>query len=50
MAFADTLAGVCAHLNLPTGAGTATISSSTNMLGRAGRSASPLGGGPPNEQ
>jgi 1,4-dihydroxy-2-naphthoyl-CoA hydrolase len=32
MAFADTLAAVCAVLNLPPGAGTATISSSTNML------------------
>jgi uncharacterized protein (TIGR00369 family) len=32
MALADTLGGVCAFLNLPEGAGTATISSSTNML------------------
>jgi 1,4-dihydroxy-2-naphthoyl-CoA hydrolase len=32
MAFADTLGAVCAFLNLPPGAGTATISSSTNML------------------
>ena len=32
MALADTLGGVCAYLNLPTGAGTATISSSTNMM------------------
>jgi uncharacterized protein (TIGR00369 family) len=32
MAFADTLGAVCAFLNLPAGAGTATISSSTNML------------------
>jgi 1,4-dihydroxy-2-naphthoyl-CoA hydrolase len=32
MAFADTLGGVCAFLNLPSGAGTATISSSTNLL------------------
>jgi uncharacterized protein (TIGR00369 family) len=32
MAFADTLGAVCAFLNLPDGAGTATISSSTNML------------------
>ena len=32
MAFADTLGAVCAFLNLPSGAGTATISSSTNML------------------
>jgi uncharacterized protein (TIGR00369 family) len=32
MAFADSLGGVCAFLNLPEGAGTATISSATNML------------------
>jgi 1,4-dihydroxy-2-naphthoyl-CoA hydrolase len=32
MAFADTLGAVCAFMNLPPGAGTATISSSTNML------------------
>ena len=32
MGFADTLGAVCAFLNLPPGAGTATISSSTNML------------------
>jgi 1,4-dihydroxy-2-naphthoyl-CoA hydrolase len=32
MAFADTLGGVCAYLNLPAGAGTATISSTTNFL------------------
>jgi uncharacterized protein (TIGR00369 family) len=32
MAFADTLGAVCAFLNLPPGAGTATISSSTSML------------------
>jgi uncharacterized protein (TIGR00369 family) len=32
MAFADTLGGVCAHLNLPRGAGTATISSATSMV------------------
>jgi 1,4-dihydroxy-2-naphthoyl-CoA hydrolase len=32
MAFADTLGAVCAFLNLPAGAGTATISSSTNLL------------------
>ncbi|HEY1522253.1 MAG TPA: PaaI family thioesterase [Solirubrobacteraceae bacterium] len=32
MALADTLGGVCAFLNLPEGAGTATISSSTSML------------------
>ena len=32
MALADTLGGACAYLNLPTGAGTATVSSATNML------------------
>jgi len=32
MTFADTLGAVCAFLNLPAGATTATISSSTNML------------------
>ncbi len=32
MALADSLGGVCAFLNLPEGAGTATISSSTSML------------------
>jgi uncharacterized protein (TIGR00369 family) len=32
MSLADSLGGVCAFLNLPPGAGTATISSSTNML------------------
>jgi uncharacterized protein (TIGR00369 family) len=32
MGFADTLGAVCAFLNLPAGAGTATISSSTNLL------------------
>jgi 1,4-dihydroxy-2-naphthoyl-CoA hydrolase len=32
MAFADTIGAVCAFLNLPPGTGTATISSSTNML------------------
>ena len=32
MALADTIGAVCAFLNLPPGAGTATISSSTNML------------------
>ena len=37
MALADTIGAVCAFLNLPPGAGTATISSSTNML-RAVRS------------
>jgi uncharacterized protein (TIGR00369 family) len=32
MALADSLGGVCAFFNLPPGATTATISSSTNML------------------
>ena len=32
MALADTIGAVCAFLNLPPGAGTTTISSSTNML------------------
>jgi uncharacterized protein (TIGR00369 family) len=32
MALADTLGAVCAYLNLPRGAGTATISSSTNLV------------------
>jgi 1,4-dihydroxy-2-naphthoyl-CoA hydrolase len=32
MSLADTVGAVCAFLNLPPGAGTATISSSTNML------------------
>ena len=32
MALADTVGGICAFLNLPPGAGTATISSSTNMM------------------
>src|SRR5215472_15637735 len=32
MALADSLGGVCAFLNLPAGAGTATISSTTNFL------------------
>jgi 1,4-dihydroxy-2-naphthoyl-CoA hydrolase len=32
MSVADNLGGVCAYLNLPVGAGTATISSSTNFL------------------
>ena len=32
MALADTIGAVCAFLNLPPGANTATISSSTNML------------------
>jgi 1,4-dihydroxy-2-naphthoyl-CoA hydrolase len=37
MSLADTLGGVCAFLNLPEGANTATISSSTNFM-RAVRS------------
>lgn len=37
MAFADTLGAVCASLNLPQGAGTATIESKTNFF-RAVRS------------
>jgi uncharacterized protein (TIGR00369 family) len=32
MSLADNLGGLCAYLNLPAGAGTATISSSTNFL------------------
>jgi uncharacterized protein (TIGR00369 family) len=32
MAFADSLGGVCAFLNLPEGANTSTISSSTNFM------------------
>jgi 1,4-dihydroxy-2-naphthoyl-CoA hydrolase len=32
MSLADNLGGVCAFLNLPGGAGTATISSSTNFM------------------
>src|SRR5438552_6229007 len=32
MSLADNLGGVCAYLNLPAGAGTATISSATNFL------------------
>jgi uncharacterized protein (TIGR00369 family) len=32
MSLADSLGGLCAYLNLPAGAATATISSSTNML------------------
>ena len=32
MSLADNLGGLCAYLNLPPGAGTATISSSTNFL------------------
>jgi 1,4-dihydroxy-2-naphthoyl-CoA hydrolase len=37
MALADSVAGLCAYLNLPAGAGTSTISASTNFL-RAVRS------------
>jgi uncharacterized protein (TIGR00369 family) len=32
MSLADNMGGMCAYLNLPGGAGTATISSSTNFL------------------
>lgn len=32
MALADSLGAVCAFLNLPEGAGTATVSSSTNLM------------------
>jgi uncharacterized protein (TIGR00369 family) len=32
MSLADSLGGLCAYLNLPHGSGTATISSSTNLL------------------
>lgn len=32
MTLADTLGGVCAYLNLPSGAATATITSATNMI------------------
>lgn len=32
MALADSLGGACAYLNLPPGAGTATISSATSLL------------------
>jgi uncharacterized protein (TIGR00369 family) len=32
MGLADSLGGICAFLNLPSGAGTATISSATNMM------------------
>jgi uncharacterized protein (TIGR00369 family) len=32
MSLADSLGGVCAYLNLPSGAATATISSTTNLL------------------
>jgi uncharacterized protein (TIGR00369 family) len=47
MALADSLAGVCAFLNLPPDAGTATISSTTNFLrglrgGHANGTARPL--------
>lgn len=42
MTFADSLGAVCAHLNLPPGCATATISSTTNML-RAVREGSVVG-------
>ncbi len=47
MSLADNLGGVCAYLNLPPGATTATISSSTNFLrglrdGNANATARPL--------
>jgi 1,4-dihydroxy-2-naphthoyl-CoA hydrolase len=47
MGLADSLAGVCAFLNLPPDAGTATISSTTNFLrglrdGHANGTARPL--------
>lgn len=47
MALADSLGGVCAFLNLPPGAGTATISSTTHFLralreGRAVATTRPL--------
>jgi 1,4-dihydroxy-2-naphthoyl-CoA hydrolase len=50
MALADTIGAVCAFLNLPPGASTATISSSTNMLravraGEVTASARPLHAG-----
>src|SRR2546421_12703060 len=32
ISLADSLGGVCAFLNLPEGAGTATVSSTTNMM------------------
>lgn len=32
MALADSLGGICAHLNLPDGAGTSTIESKTNFF------------------
>lgn len=32
MSLADSLAGLCAYLNLPEGAGTATISSASNLM------------------
>jgi 1,4-dihydroxy-2-naphthoyl-CoA hydrolase len=32
MAFADSLGGVCAYVNLPAGTSTATVSSHTNMM------------------
>jgi uncharacterized protein (TIGR00369 family) len=42
MGLADTLGGVCAYLNLPESSGTATISSTTNMM-RAVREGEVLG-------
>ena len=42
IALGDTLGGVCAYLNLPSGAGTATITSATNMI-RAVRDGEVLG-------
>jgi len=32
MALADSLGGICAYLNLPEGAGTATVSSNTSFM------------------
>ena len=50
MSLADSLGGLCAYLNLPSGASTATISSSTNLLrgvreGRVTARARPLRAG-----
>jgi uncharacterized protein (TIGR00369 family) len=50
MSFADSLGGVCAYLNLPKGASTATISSSTILVrsvreGEISASARPLRAG-----
>jgi uncharacterized protein (TIGR00369 family) len=47
MTLADSVGAVCAYLNLPSGAGTATISSSTNLMravrdGEVTATASPL--------